>query len=80
MGERLTKPPMREHVNMVALACQDWLRVDELPSPPADACMLRSTDQNLARAVEELCRAYPQQMGCDRHPAGRQAMSLEKGE
>lgn len=63
------KPPMRSLVEMVALACKGWLSVDKLPSPPATAHMLRTTDLNLAHAIEDLCRAYPQQMGCERHPA-----------
>lgn len=73
----LTKEPMRSLVAQVAAACEAWLEIDDLPSPPADAHLLRQSDDMLAEAVEVLCRAYPRQMGCDRHPAGRAALSSE---
>jgi hypothetical protein len=71
----LTKAPMRSLVELVAEACEAWLDADELPSPPATAQLLRSTDRALAATIENLCRAYPQQLGCDRHPSGRSALT-----
>ncbi len=74
--EKLTKarPPMRSLVDALAITCRTWLEADALPSPPATAEMLHATDANLAKAVEALCRAYPQQLGCERHPAGLSAL------
>lgn len=73
-GEARVRLTMRAMVELVAEACETWLDADALPSPPATAELLRATDRALAAAVEDLCRAYPRQMGCDRHPAGRRAL------